>query len=234
LAIDVSGARRAVVARAEAGVALGINFHNRHLPWVKDVSRLIADGVIGQVRVVTLQVASGPRHYDNWRADPAMAGLGTVHNVGVHGLDFLRVLLGSDPVEVIAMFDHRPGSGQVEMLALIQLRFENGAMVQYNANETLRDPLNDIVIYGSEGRIVGRGFTRSRDDGELSVLTDSGETVTRYSAPEAHRLCLAAFTRAVLAGEEPNASGRDGLVSAQICEAIGRSAREGRLVQVSY
>jgi predicted dehydrogenase len=132
------------------------------------------------------------------------------------------------------MFDHRPGSGQVEMLALIQLRFENGAMVQYNANETLRDPLNDIVIYGSEGRIVGRGFTRSRDDGELSVLTDSGETVTRYSAPEAHRLCLAAFTRAVLAGEEPNASGRDGLVSAQICEAIGRSAREGRLVQVSY
>jgi 1,5-anhydro-D-fructose reductase (1,5-anhydro-D-mannitol-forming) len=234
LAIDVAGAKRAVEACTDAGVALGVNFHNRHLPWVRDVSRLIAEGVIGDVRVVQLQVASGPRHYTNWRADPGIAGLGTVHNVGVHGLDFLRVLLGSDPVEVIAMIDPAPDSGEVEMLALIQLRFQSGALVQYNANETLRDPLNDIVIYGTEGRVIGRGFTRSRNDGELAVLTDSGETVTRYPAPEAHRLSMAAFTKAVLAGDEPNASGQDGLVSAQLCEAIGRSAREGRLVPVVY
>lgn len=234
LANNPADARAAVEACSGAGVKLGVNFHNRHLPWVRDVSRLIADGVIGRVEMVQLQVASGPRHYDNWRADPEMAGLGSVHNVGVHGLDFLRVLLGSDPIEVMAMFDVTPGSGAVEMLALIQLRFGNGALVQYNANERLRDPLNDIVIYGTEGRIAGRSFTRSRSDGELAVLTASGETITRYPAPEAHRLSLAAFTSAVLRGEEPNASGLDGLRSAQICEAIDRSAREGRLVQVAY
>jgi predicted dehydrogenase len=215
-------------------VALGVNFHNRHLPWVRDVSRLIADGVIGQIRVVTLQVGSGRRHYDNWRADPEIAGLGTVHNVGVHGLDFLRVLLDSDPAEVMAMFDRPPAPGGVEMLALIQLRFQNGTLAQFIANEAIDDPLNDIVIHGTEGRIVGRGFTRSRSDGELAVLTGSGETVTRYPAPEAHRLSLAAFTRAVLTGEQPDASGRDGLVSAQICEAISISAREGRQVPVVY
>jgi predicted dehydrogenase len=120
------------------------------------------------------------------------------------------------------------------MLALIQLRFENGVMVQYNANETLRDPLNDIVIYGTEGRVVGKSFTRSRSDGELAILTDAGETITRYPAPEAHRLSLAAFTNAVLRGEEPNASGLDGLRSAQVCEAIERSARERRLVEVAH
>ncbi|HSJ84983.1 MAG TPA: Gfo/Idh/MocA family oxidoreductase [Acidimicrobiia bacterium] len=234
LANNVADAEAALKACTEAGVALGVNFHNRQLPWVKDVSRLIADGIIGRVEMVQMQVASGPRHYDNWRADPEMAGLGSVHNVGVHGLDFLRVLLGSDPIEVLAMFDVAPGSGAVEMLALIQLRFGNGAMVQYNANERLRNPLNDIVIYGTEGRIVGRSFTRSRSDGELAVLTESGETFTRYPAPEAHRLSLAAFTSAVLHGEEPNASGLDGLRSAQICEAIDRSAREGRLVEVAY
>ena len=106
---SVSDARRALDACASAGVSLGVNFHNRHLPWVRDVSGLIADGIIGEVRVVQLQVASGPRRYDNWRADPAIAGLGSVHNVGVHGLDFLRVLLQSEPVEVMAMFDQAPG-----------------------------------------------------------------------------------------------------------------------------
>jgi 1,5-anhydro-D-fructose reductase (1,5-anhydro-D-mannitol-forming) len=234
LAINVPDAQRALNACSSAGVKLGINFHNRHLPWVHDVSRLIGDGVIGEVEVVHLQVSSGPRHYDNWRADPEIAGLGTVHNVGVHGLDFLRVILDSDPIEISAVFDNAPETGRVEMLALITIRFGNGALVQYNANERVRDPLNDIVIYGTGGRIVGHSFTRSRSDGELAVLVDSGETITRYPAPEAHRLSLAAFTHAVLSDEEPNASGLDGLRSVQICEAIARSARERRLVQVIY
>jgi predicted dehydrogenase len=68
----------------------------------------------------------------------------------------------------------------------------------------------------------------------MALLTDGGETVTRYPAPDAHRLSLAAFTRAVLAGEEPDPSGIDGLRSAQVCEAIGRSVRERRLVEVVY
>ncbi len=234
LANNVPDARAALEACTAAGVKLGINFHNRHLPWVRDVSRLIAGGAIGDVEVVQVQVSSGPRHYDNWRADPQVAGLGSVHNVGVHGLDFLRVLLHSDPVEVMAMFDKGPETGEVEMLALLTLRFSNGSLVQYNANERLRDPLNDIVIYGSVGRIVGKSFTRSRSDGELSVLTDDGEIVTAYPASEAHRLSLAAFTSAVLRDEEPNASGLDGLRSAQICAAIDRSVRERRLVEVVY
>jgi 1,5-anhydro-D-fructose reductase (1,5-anhydro-D-mannitol-forming) len=234
LANDVSGARRAVDACNSARVKLGVNFHNRHLPWVRDLSRLIAGGEIGDVEMVQVQVSSGPRHWENWRAEPRIAGLGTIHNVGVHGLDFLRVILDSDPVEVIAMFDRAPDTGQVETLALITMRFESGAMVHYNANERLRDPLNDIVIYGTAGRVIGRGFTRSRSDGELAVLTDRGETVTPYLAPEAHRLSLAAFTRSVLHGEEPNASGLDGLRSAQVCAAIDRSVRERRLVEVAY
>ncbi len=234
LAINVPDAQKALDACNSAGVKLGINFHNRHLPWVQEVSRLVGDGVIGEVEVVQLQVSSGPRHYDNWRADPEIAGLGTVHNVGVHGLDFLRVILDSDPVEVSAVFDNAPETGQVEMLALITIRFGNGALVHYNANERLRDPLNDIAIYGTAGRIVGKDFTRSRSDGELAVLTDLGETVTPYPAPEAHRLSVAAFTHAILQGKEPNASGLDGLRSAQICEAIGKSARERRLVEVVY
>jgi len=234
LAIDVAGAERALRACRDAGVKLGVNFHYRHLPWVHDVTRMIGEGVIGEVKVVHLEVGSGTRNYDNWRADPQMAGLGSVHNVGIHGLDFLRVILDSEPIEVMAMFDHAPGSGSVEMLALVMLRFENGAIVYSNLNETIANPQNDIAIYGSEGRIVGTAFTRSRSDGDLAVLTKDGETVTGYPAPEAHRRSVAAFTHAVLRSSQPNASGLDGLRSAQLCEAISRSAKERRLVEVEY
>jgi len=233
LAMNVADALRAVEECRRSGVKLGVNFHNRHLPWVRDTSKMISDGLIGEVEVVQLQVSSGPRSYDNWRADPDMAGLGSVHNVGVHGLDFLRVLLGSEVEAVFAIFDNPPGSGRVEMLAQMLLRFEDGAVVYFNANERLLDPRNDIEIYGSRGRILGTGFTRSRVDGSLTVNAGGEETTTPYPAPEAHRLSVAAFATAVIEGREPNASGVDGVRSAEVCEAIARSAKEGRLVEVT-
>jgi 1,5-anhydro-D-fructose reductase (1,5-anhydro-D-mannitol-forming) len=232
LAIDSSGAQAAVNACHRAGVSLGINFHNRYLPWVQDVAGMVTGGSIGEVQVVEVDVGSGPRRYTNWRADPALAGLGTVHNVGVHALDFLRLILDAEPVEVVALFDTAPIADAVEMLALILVRFDNGALVYCNCNEKVTHPTNTIVIHGSAGRITGAGFTRSRDDGYLTVLNGNGETTTHYPAPEAHRLAVASFARAVLEGREPSPSGFDGLRSAQLCEAIRRSVVERRVVTV--
>jgi 1,5-anhydro-D-fructose reductase (1,5-anhydro-D-mannitol-forming) len=233
LAMTVPDAIRAIEACDRAGVSLGVNFHNRHLPWVHDVARIVQEGVIGEIEAVHLQVGSGPRHYDNWRADPEIAGLGSVHNVGVHGLDFLRVLLGEEATEVVAILDRVPGSGSVEMMGQMLIRFANGVVAYFNANERLNHPRNDIEIYGTAGRIIGADFTRSRSDGTLSVLVGDDEKVTEYPAPEAHRLAVTAFTTAVLGGHQPNASGIDGLRSVEICEAIARSAVEGRIVDVT-
>jgi len=234
LAIDVPGALKAVSACAEAGVTLGVNFQYRQLDWVRDVTRIVAEGVIGEVRAVQLQVGSGPRNYQNWRRDPALAGLGSVHNVGIHGLDFLRVLLGSEPVEVTALFDNAPDSGSVEWTALILLRFGNGTLVEYNCNESLPNPRNEITLYGTRGRIVGTGFTRSREGGDLTLLVDAGESTTHYPASDAHRAAVADFTRAILEGTEPAATGLDGLRSAELCEAIRRSVVERRTADVEY
>ncbi len=234
LAINVPEAIRAVEACQEAGVKLGVNFHNRHLKWVGDVRTLIGEGTIGTVQVVELEVSSGARTWDNWRTDPGMAGLGSIHNVGVHGLDFLRVILQAEPVEVMAMFDRSATAGVVESLGLVLIRFDTGTLAYCNFNESVANPVNELRIFGSTGRMIGSGFTRSRIDGDLTVLTRSGEQRTHYPAPDAHRLSVAAFTAAVLNDEEPNASGWDGLRSAQLCDAIKRSVNERRLVEVDY
>lgn len=232
LALDTQSALRAVRAAADAGVSLGVNFHNRFLPWVRDVTRMIAAGDIGRPLLVEVEVASGTRHWDNWRADPQMAGLGTVHNVGVHALDFLRVLLGSEPVEVTALFDRPAGAEEVEYIALLLLRFANGTLVSVNANEAVPHPTNTIAIHGTDGRIIGTHLTRAPVGGELRVLRDGEETVTEYPAVAAHRAAVAAFTAAVLSGEEPSPSGIDGLRSVELCDAIGRSVDERRTVTV--
>jgi 1,5-anhydro-D-fructose reductase (1,5-anhydro-D-mannitol-forming) len=233
LATTSAAAEAAVRACVDEGVHLGVNFHNRFVPWVQEVTDLIASGGLGNIQMVEVEVGSGPRHYTNWRADPPLAGLGSVHNVGVHALDFLRVILDAEPVEVTTMFDHSPDGRSVEMLALILIRFDNGTLAYCNANEKLARPRNTIVIHGTEGRATGVGFTRSRSEGDLTIDTGNGESTTHYPAAGAHRLALAEFARAVLEDRPFSPSGLDGLRSAQLCEAIGASATGRRLVRVA-
>ena len=234
MATSVADAMHEIDECRRSGVKFGINFHNRHLEWVRDVKEMLAAGAIGEVEVVEVEVGSGTRHYDNWRTDPDMAGLGSIYNVGVHALDFLRLTLASEAVEVAAMFDREPGSGAVERLGMVLIRFANGTMAYANCNERLAYPRNDVVFFGSRGRIAGLGLTRARVDGSLTVLTEAGENTTPYPAPGAHQRSVAAFTEAVLSDQEPNASGIDGLRSMQLCDAIARSVVERRVVQVDH
>ena len=118
------------------------------------------------------------------------------------------------------------------LLAL--LRFQNGAMAYVNANQKVAHFQPDIDIYGTEGRIVGIDCTRPFRDGELRVLTQAGEQITKHSSRDAVVRSIAAFNDAVRRDREPNPSGLDGLRNAQLTEAVIRSAREGRMVEVAY
>ncbi len=233
LATSVADAARVVQACRTAGVRLGINFQTRHLACFAEAKRVIDAQEIGTVLVVQLEMSSGGGALRGWRADPALAGLGSVNNIAVHAYDLLRYLLGSEVTEVMAMFD-TGRTGQLETLALALLRFENGTMAYVNANQKTPHYQADIDIYGTAGRIVGDHLTRPGLDGELRVLTERGETVTPYSTADAYRRAVADFADAVLHERDPRASGLDGLRSVQLTEAIARSAREGALVEVRY
>jgi 1,5-anhydro-D-fructose reductase (1,5-anhydro-D-mannitol-forming) len=232
LATSVAAACSAVAACEEEGVTLGLNFHYRHLPWVDEARKIIGSGVLGEVQTIEMDVGSGTRNYTNWRADPAMAGIGSVYNVGVHMLDVLTVILDAEPIEVSAMFDRSPASGNVEVQALILIKFDNGTLVYANCNERTAYPRNMITVQGSTGRLIGDNVTRSREEGTLHLVTTDTQTSSTFPPPGAHQLCVSQFAQAVLTGEQPRATGSDGLRSMRLCEAITRSVVEHRHVMV--
>jgi 1,5-anhydro-D-fructose reductase (1,5-anhydro-D-mannitol-forming) len=236
MATSVADAERVVRECEKAGVKLGVNFHNRCMPAFVETRRLIASGAIGEVRIVQIETSPGARSGERtgtWRLDAALAGLGTTYSIGVHIFDILRYLLGSEVTMVSALFDTAPGL--MEGVNLSTLRFANGVLAQVSVHETAPLPRNDFVIYGSKGRIVGRGLTRSRAAGALEVTTADGRTtVTEYPVTDAHAAAVAAFSDALIEGREPMPSGLDGLRSAQLTEAMARSASEGVHVRLAY
>ncbi|MCC7485569.1 MAG: Gfo/Idh/MocA family oxidoreductase [Burkholderiales bacterium] len=235
MATSVADAERMVRECERAGVKLGINFHNRCMPCFVETRRLIEAGEIGEPQMAQFEASPGARpgaRLATWRVDAGLAGLGTTYSIGVHVYDILRFLVGSEVTTVSAFFDTAPGV--MEEVNLSLLRFANGVLAQFSVHEQTPCPHNDFVIYGSRGRILGRGLTRSRAGGELLVTGAGGRTrATAYPAINAHAECVAAFSRALAEGRDPVPSGIDGLRSVQLTDAMARSAREGVHVRLA-
>jgi 1,5-anhydro-D-fructose reductase (1,5-anhydro-D-mannitol-forming) len=231
LGLTAADAQSAVDACAKAGVRFGMNFQTRHHSCFQEARRVIQAGEIGEVVFAEVNASPGARRPGGWRTDLGIAGLGSVNNIAVHIYDLLRFLIGDEVAEVSALFDvgRKP---ILEVLPMVLLRFENGAMAYANGNQATFRPLNDIAIHGTQGRIDGRGITRPGQEGDMNIVTASGERSSHWSTKDCYARTVAAYSEAVLAGRDPNPSGVDGLRNVLITDAIARSARQGKVARV--
>lgn len=231
LAVTVEDALRCVQDCRLAGVRLGITFQTRFHDGLADAAKLVRDGGIGKVIVAEVTMSAGRNLPRGWRTDPELAGLGTINNIGVHAFDLLRYLLGSEVTEVAALTDSEPGY-RIDTTALVLLRFANAAIAYVNANQATPHARDDIVLYGSEGRMLGVNLSRPGRDGTLSFITAAGERVLPASSHDAYRRVIDAFAEAVLADRDPSPSGADGLRSVELTTAIAAAIRDRRVVSL--
>lgn len=233
LAVTVSDARRCVDECRGAGVRLGVTFQTRNHDGLAEAAELVRSGAIGTVVIAEVEMSAGRNLPGGWRTDPALAGLGTLNNIGVHAFDLLRYLIGSEVSEVVALVDSEPGY-QVDTTALVLLRFEDGTLAYVNANQSVPNGRDDIVIYGTEGRVLGRNLSRPGRAGTLSFITRDGEREFPATSHDAYRRTIEAFADAVRGGRDPSPSGEDGLRSVELTTAIAVAIRERRVISLRW
>lgn len=231
LAVTVEDARQCVAECRAAGVRLGITFQTRYHDGLADAVRLLRDDGIGKVIVAEVTMSGGRNLPRGWRTDPELAGLGTINNIGVHAFDVLRYLLGSEVTEVAAMTDSEPGY-RIDTTALALLRFGCGTIAYVNANQSTPHARDDIVLYGTAGRMLGSNLSRPDRDGTLSFITPAGERAFPASSRDAYRRVISAFAGAVTDGRDPSPSGEDGLRSVELTTAIASALAERRVVSL--
>jgi 1,5-anhydro-D-fructose reductase (1,5-anhydro-D-mannitol-forming) len=232
LATTVADAERAIAACRAAAVGLGVMFQTRNHEGMSEIRRLVADGEIGAVRLVQIQVSPGRALPVGWRTDASLAGAGVMNNLGVHAYDLLRYLLGAEVTEATAMVASEPGF-DVDTMALALLRFDNGALAYVNANQAVPNTHPDLSVYGTEGTVLGRNITRANLQGSISVLGGtSGGSERTVSTRGPFVVTVSNFAEAVLRRRQPDPSGLDALRSVELVEALMRSAREGRSVRL--
>lgn len=233
-----------IQACRQNGVTFGIGFHLRTHPSHLEVQRAIQEQRLGTIALIQGQWGFGVRFQakppprpplQQWWEDPALiGGASTMMGTGVHVVDLYRFLLGQEIVEVTALTDGQTLSQPLEQLLTMSLRFEDGTLGTICCGRRMPDSLNDLVIYGSEGRIASRGTLWEAREGSLEIISETVLTTAEYSHEFLGNYIdeLENFYHAVTNQQEPAAAGIDGLRAVEVTVAMIAAAREKRTVQV--
>lgn len=236
--VDMSSARiRETLTRVgKAGIKLMIGFNRRFDPNFAALQRRLADGVAGNVELVSI-LSRDP-------APPPVSYIersgGLYRDMMIHDFDMARFLLGEEPVEVYAvgssLVDPAIGkAGDVDTAAVL-LKTASGTICQISNSRR--------ATYGYDQRVEVHG-----SKGLLSVANVHETTVTfaaaagftadpvqnffleRYAA--AYRNEVEAFIDAVVDGKAISPNGNDGLRAQMLADAATESSQTGKPVKVS-
>jgi myo-inositol 2-dehydrogenase/D-chiro-inositol 1-dehydrogenase len=219
----------------KAGVPLMIGFNRRFDPNFAALRRRIADGVAGEVELVSiLSRDPGP---------PPISYIersgGLYRDMMIHDFDMARFLLGEDPTEVYALgsslVDPAIGkAGDVDTAAVL-LKTKSGKICQISCSRRATYGYDQrIEVHGSKGLLTAGNIheTTVMFAGEGGYTADPVQNffLERYAA--AYRNEVEAFIDAIETGKKPSPDGNDGLKAQQLADAAQKSLETGAPVKV--
>ena len=235
MAVSVAECQAMIATCKAANRKLMIGYRCHFEPFNLEAMRLARAGAAGKIRYVRSEHGFVQRDPAKWRLKRALAGGGSVMDMGVYSLQAARYMTGEEPIAVQALEStdrQDPRFHEVEDQIDWQLLFPSGAVAacksMYSANQ------NHIIAVGDAGRIELEPATRyegnhmwiGRDGREREITPPPGPAKTQFAGQLDH------MAECIVAGREPIVSGEEGLRDMRIIEAIYRSAREGRTIRL--
>jgi predicted dehydrogenase len=149
LALDAAEAQAIVDGCARHKVILMEAFMWRHQARVAHARTMLADGLLGELRLVKMDFSFDIDRQD-WRLDPRRGG-GAMYDLGCYGINAARLFTGAEPVEVVAR--SRPYSTGVDMTMSMLLRFPQDTIALLDCSFECSSYRNRIEIVGTKGAL---------------------------------------------------------------------------------
>jgi predicted dehydrogenase len=156
-------AKRMLIAVEEAGIFNGYLEDLVYTPKFIKANQSVQEGAVGRVLwAKSRETHPGP--HSDWFWDIEQAGGGCILDLGCHCVEISRSYIGKDikPVEVMCWADTQVKPIDAEDHAIGLVKYENGAIGQFEVSWTFRGGLDlrDEVM-GTEGTIWINSFLRT-------------------------------------------------------------------------
>ncbi len=206
----------------ETGKLLVVAFPGSLSPNIREAVKQLRSGKLGKTLTISAVCWQSWRTgtANTWRQNPEMSGGGFLFDTGAHMLNTVVDLAGVEFEEVSAYFDYR--GCDVEILATVNGKLKNGAMVTLHANgDVIKPNCKSMVRVFTEEAIVDTGIW-----GERLEIQHEGEPEPKAITTSASLGVWQQFL-AVRRGEIPNPCPPEvGLRMAKLYDAIKASAAQ--------
>ena len=214
LALDASEAQRMADAAHAHGVQLMEAFMYRYTARLQAVERILASGVLGELRSVNSTFRFFLDRANTITDDPALGG-GALYDVGVYPLNLIGLVAQAEPVEVFATCTRSHG---VDHNLSALLRYESGLIASLHCGFNAHGRMHSDIV-GSEGSLLVPD-TFLDDAGEILLNTRNGSERIAVPASDRYAAEVQDFSAAILAGRAPRLTLDESLRNLRVLDRI--------------
>ncbi len=236
---NAAEARRMLDAVEKAGIFNGYLEDLVYTPKFLKAFESVKSGALGRILwAKSRETHPGP--HSDWFWDLEQAGGGCILDLGCHCVEITRSYIGKDvlPVEVMCWADTQVKPIDAEDHAIALIRYENGAMAQFEVSWTFRGGLDlrDEVM-GTEGTIwinsfLRTGFEMFTTGKNSGYLAEKAESDSGWLFPVGDELNELGYNHmfmdmfnAMEKGTQPKETFYDGYVVNAVLDAAYKSSR---------
>ncbi|HLK14797.1 MAG TPA: Gfo/Idh/MocA family oxidoreductase, partial [Fimbriimonadaceae bacterium] len=213
--------------RRQLGIGYRCHFESHNLRAIK----ACRSGELGRIKAMTsdhgFSIGRGL-----WRTNKALAGGGSMMDIGIYSLNALRYLSGEEPNEVVATITNPPGDDrftEVEADVDFKLTFPSGLVGHGTSGYSWQPGKNQYMVEGENHVLTANPATPYAnhmffiDGKEMEVVKNN-----QFAA------MMDGFSKVVQEGGKFGAPGEEGLRDIRIIQAIYKSAAVGMPIKLSH
>lgn len=248
LARDAQEAGRILKTVERAGVFAGYLEDLCYTPKTLKALESVQQGALGDITWVRSR-ETHPGPHAAWFWDGRLTGGGAIIDLGCHCIEIIRNFVGKDnrPVEVFCWTDTFVHPIDDEDNAIALIRFESGAVGQFEVSWTFRGGMDlRDEIAGTEGTIWLNHFLRTgyevfTSGGTAGYVAEKSEAASGWLFPVGDEVVELGYVDmftdmfdAMDAGRQPRETFYDGYVVNAIMDACYRAAKAGNWQPVEF
>jgi predicted dehydrogenase len=233
MACTTAECQKMIEAGRAAGKKLMVAYRCRYEPYNREAIRIAQSGELGPTQVILADTGFKMGNPDEWRLKKAMAGGGSMMDIGIYAVNASRYLSGEEPTEVNAMLYSTPGDPrfkEVEENVNFQMRFPSGVVANCTSSYGYYATSHYRVI-GTEGWVDMDPATwysglHMKVGNKNGVLERELPTLDHFALEMDH------MSQCVMENKEPLTPGEEGLKDIKLIMAVYEAAASGKTVKV--
>jgi len=237
MANSVAECQAMIDACKKADRKLMIAYRIQYEPHNRMVREMIKKEQFGKVKSIIANNGQNSDNPQHWRFKKALAGGGSLPDVGLYCLNTIRYVLGEEPTEVVGYVHSTPNDPrftEVEEQVNWLMKFPSGVQTSCATSYGHHDDKNYKVLADTGWIKMDPAFPYKGLQLETSQAQGEENQIIQHKIGDKDHFAteLDHFSECVMENKTPFTPGEEGLQDQKIMEAIYQSAREGRPVKL--